>query len=61
MQVKLIESMNGNKPPRYVKLKINKPVGGVKQFDPNLSNTQACECDPTTAYPCGPDSYCLNR
>ncbi|XP_014223771.1 histone-lysine N-methyltransferase NSD2-like isoform X1 [Trichogramma pretiosum] len=47
------------KPPPYVKLKINKPVGNVKIPEPD--SMQACECDPNQPYPCSPESDCLNR
>lgn len=50
-----------NKPPPYIKLKFNKPVGNVRMFDGNSSNTTPCSCDPSVKDPCGPDSRCLNR
>ncbi|CAH0555529.1 unnamed protein product [Brassicogethes aeneus] len=56
-----IKRQNLSKIPPYIKIKVNKPVGNVRQFDPNLSNTTPCECDPKAAQPCGPDSDCLNR
>ncbi|XP_018319115.1 uncharacterized protein LOC108732676 isoform X2 [Agrilus planipennis] len=55
------EVKNGLKPPPYIKIKVNKPVGSVKQNDGNTSNTTACECDPKQPFPCGPDSDCINR
>lgn len=55
------ESLNSQKPPHYIRIKVNKPVGNVRVFDMNLSNTTACECDPNKRNPCGPDSDCLNR
>ncbi|KAK4875319.1 hypothetical protein RN001_011741 [Aquatica leii] len=49
------------KPPPYIKVKINRPVGNVRQFDGNVSNTTSCECNPLQENPCGPDSDCINR
>lgn len=49
------------KPPAYVKIKSNKPVGNVRQFDGNTSNSTPCNCDANEPFPCGPDSDCLNR
>lgn len=54
------EINSGLKPPHYIKIKVNKPVGNVRVFDGNISCTQ-CECDPNQPNPCGPDSNCLNR
>lgn len=59
--VKEAEMKANLKPPPYVKIKYNKPVGNVKQFDGNTSNTTACGCNPDGPFPCGPDSDCLNR
>ncbi|VEN39926.1 unnamed protein product [Callosobruchus maculatus] len=56
-----VESPNSQKPPPYIKIKVNKPVGNVRQLDLDLSNTTACNCDPNQKNPCGPDSDCLNR
>ncbi|KRT86397.1 PHD finger motif containing protein [Oryctes borbonicus] len=50
-----------HKPPPYIKIKVNRPVGNVRQFDGNVSNTTPCECDPKSKNPCGADSDCLNR
>lgn len=49
------------KPPNYVKLKTNKPVGNVRIVEMNLSSLTPCECDPKKDNPCAPDSDCLNR
>ncbi|XP_022903665.2 histone-lysine N-methyltransferase NSD2 [Onthophagus taurus] len=49
------------RPPPYVKIKVNRPVGNVRQFDGNISNTTPCECSKLQENPCGPDSDCLNR
>nr|XP_023029170.1 uncharacterized protein LOC111517303 [Leptinotarsa decemlineata]XP_023029171.1 uncharacterized protein LOC111517303 [Leptinotarsa decemlineata]XP_023029172.1 uncharacterized protein LOC111517303 [Leptinotarsa decemlineata] len=56
-----VESLNSQKPPPYIKIKVNKPVGNVRQMELDLSNTTACECDPSQPHPCGPDTDCLNR
>ncbi|CAH1969553.1 unnamed protein product [Acanthoscelides obtectus] len=56
-----VESPSSQKPPPYIKIKVNKPVGNVRQLDLDLSNTTACNCDPNQENPCGPDSDCLNR
>nr|CAH7733445.1 unnamed protein product [Callosobruchus chinensis] len=56
-----VESLNSQKPPPYIKIKVNKPVGNVRQLDLDLSNTTPCNCDPNQKNPCGPDSDCLNR
>lgn len=55
------EIKTGLKPPPYIRIKVNKPVGNVRLFDGNVSNTTSCECNPNQANPCGPDSDCLNR
>ncbi|KAJ8980552.1 hypothetical protein NQ317_001059 [Molorchus minor] len=55
------ESQTSLKPPPYIKIKVNKPVGNVRQLDLDLSSTNACECNPHQPNPCGPDSDCLNR
>ncbi|XP_043276284.1 histone-lysine N-methyltransferase NSD2 [Venturia canescens] len=47
------------RPPPYVKLKINKPVGNVKPAE--VESIGACDCDPKWDHPCAPDSDCLNR
>ncbi|XP_050428215.1 histone-lysine N-methyltransferase NSD2-like isoform X2 [Adelges cooleyi] len=47
-------------PPKYTKIKFNKPVGNVK-MESNLITMTSCECDPTKPNPCGPGSDCLNR
>ncbi|CAH1155865.1 unnamed protein product [Phaedon cochleariae] len=55
------ESLNSQKPPPYIKIKVNKPVGNVRYMELDLSNTTACDCNPRKRNPCGPDSDCLNR
>ncbi|XP_014480205.1 PREDICTED: histone-lysine N-methyltransferase NSD2 isoform X2 [Dinoponera quadriceps] len=49
----------GLKPPPYVKLKVNKPVGNVKPVE--VESIVACECDPAWDDPCAPGTDCLNR
>ncbi|XP_011260373.1 histone-lysine N-methyltransferase NSD2 [Camponotus floridanus] len=49
----------GLKPPSYVKLKVNKPVGNVKPVE--VEGIVACECDPNWDNPCAPGTDCLNR
>ncbi|KAF0298562.1 Histone-lysine N-methyltransferase, H3 lysine-36 and H4 lysine-20 specific [Amphibalanus amphitrite] len=49
------------RPPSYIKIKTNKPVGGVKLSNGDVSQATACGCRPTDERPCGPDSSCLNR
>ncbi|KAF5304180.1 hypothetical protein FQR65_LT08074 [Abscondita terminalis] len=49
------------KPPPYIKVRVNRPVGNARQFDGNVSNTTSCECNPSQENPCGPDSVCINR
>ncbi|KAK9880140.1 hypothetical protein WA026_008655 [Henosepilachna vigintioctopunctata] len=56
-----IEINNGLKPPSYVRIKVNRPVGNARVFDGNLSNTTSCDCDPREPNPCGPNTNCLNR
>uniref|UniRef100_A0A1B6KAF0 Histone-lysine N-methyltransferase n=2 Tax=Graphocephala atropunctata TaxID=36148 RepID=A0A1B6KAF0_9HEMI len=51
----------GMKPPNYVKLKTNKPVGNVRMLEMNVSSLTPCECDPHSKAPCAPESDCLNR
>lgn len=56
-----VESITSLKPPPYIRIKVNKPVGNVRHMDLDLSSTNACECDPNKPHPCGPESDCLNR
>ncbi|XP_011707268.1 PREDICTED: histone-lysine N-methyltransferase NSD2 isoform X2 [Wasmannia auropunctata] len=49
----------GLKPPPYVKLKVNKPVGNVRPAE--VESIVACECDPEWDNPCAPGTDCLNR
>ncbi|KAJ8920113.1 hypothetical protein NQ315_011769 [Exocentrus adspersus] len=56
-----VESVSSLKPPPYIRIKVNKPVGNVRHLDLDLSSTNACECDPHKPHPCGPESDCLNR
>lgn len=56
-----VESLNSLKPPPYIRIKANRPVGNVRHMDLDLSSTTSCECDPRKPNPCEPDSDCLNR
>ncbi|CAG0902080.1 unnamed protein product [Darwinula stevensoni] len=47
------------KPPPYVKLKTNKPVGKVKVIEVDPSTLTPCDCDPNDAAPC--TDSCINR
>ncbi|CAK9827707.1 Histone-lysine N-methyltransferase NSD2 [Anthophora retusa] len=49
----------GLKPPHYVKLKVNKPVGNVKPAE--VESIVACDCDADWENPCAPGTDCLNR
>ncbi|XP_029047985.2 histone-lysine N-methyltransferase NSD2 isoform X2 [Osmia bicornis bicornis] len=49
----------GLKPPPYVKLKVNKPVGNVKPAE--VESIVACDCDAEWDNPCAPGTDCLNR
>lgn len=49
----------GLKPPPYVKLKVNKPVGNVKPVE--VESIAACDCDADWDNPCAPETDCLNR
>lgn len=55
------ETRPGLKPPYYIKIKTNKPVGAVRMMEANVSSMTPCECDPNSNNPCAPDSDCLNR
>lgn len=49
------------KPPPYIRIRINRPVKNVKPSDLNVSNTNACNCREYMPNPCGANSDCLNR
>lgn len=49
------------KPPKFIRIKLNKPFGNVKITDVGTSNMTPCECDPNQHNPCGPGSDCINR
>lgn len=51
----------GMKPPHYIRIKFNRPVGNVRVIDADTSSTTPCDCDPISDSPCGPDTDCLNR
>ncbi|XP_047737165.1 uncharacterized protein LOC108680821 isoform X3 [Hyalella azteca] len=47
------------KPPPFVRIDTNRPVGNVKRQE--LELPPKCDCDPLSASPCGPNSNCINR
>ena len=51
------------KPPMYIKIKVNQPVGNVPKINPNLDldHLTKCECDSKSEAPCSSDTDCLNR
>ncbi|XP_024083584.1 histone-lysine N-methyltransferase NSD2 isoform X2 [Cimex lectularius] len=49
------------KPPKYIKIQVNKPYSSVKNIELDSNSITPCECDPKQDNPCGPDSNCLNR
>ncbi|XP_057325332.1 histone-lysine N-methyltransferase NSD2 isoform X2 [Microplitis mediator] len=53
------DELRSIKPPPYVKLRVNKPVGNVKPAE--VESIVACECDPEWDTPCDANSDCLNR
>ncbi|XP_046382551.1 histone-lysine N-methyltransferase NSD2 [Ischnura elegans] len=50
-----------SKPPRFVRIKTNKPVGDVKPFETVHASYTPCDCDPKTEKPCSQEPNCLNR
>lgn len=60
-KISIREAVIGMKPPSYVKLRTNRPVGGVKLLNSDATPTTACDCSAHDAHPCGPDSSCINR
>ncbi|XP_071441808.1 histone-lysine N-methyltransferase NSD2 isoform X2 [Hetaerina americana] len=52
---------NSSKPPRFVRIKMNKPVGDVKPFESVHASYTPCDCDPKTEKPCSQEPNCLNR
>lgn len=50
-------------PPKYVKLKVNRAIGGAIAFGKSgaKAGPSKCDCDPNSERPCAPDSDCLNR
>lgn len=55
------EARPGMKPPSYIRIKCNKPVGIVRVYEADPSSMTPCDCDPKSANPCGADTDCLNR
>ncbi|XP_026815267.1 histone-lysine N-methyltransferase NSD3-like isoform X2 [Rhopalosiphum maidis] len=49
------------KPPKFTRIKFNKPIGNVKNMEFDITPMTPCECDPTKPNPCGPGSDCINR
>ncbi|XP_045136692.1 histone-lysine N-methyltransferase NSD2-like isoform X4 [Portunus trituberculatus] len=55
-------SEKGNlKPPPYVRLDANRPVGNVRLSKVDLAAVNRCDCEPNSENPCGSDEKCLNR
>ncbi|KAK3892537.1 hypothetical protein Pcinc_003613 [Petrolisthes cinctipes] len=55
-------SEKGNlKPPPYVRIDTNRPVGNVRLNKLDLAAVNRCDCDPNSEKPCGSDEVCLNR
>lgn len=55
-------SEKGNlKPPPYVRIDSNRPVGNVRLNKLDLAAVNRCDCDPNSENPCGSDEKCLNR
>ncbi|XP_055551552.1 nuclear receptor binding SET domain protein isoform X2 [Wyeomyia smithii] len=50
-------------PPMYVKIKSSKYIPPLKQptYGKDSAEDNVCECSPSDADPCGPDSNCINR
>ncbi|XP_069178119.1 histone-lysine N-methyltransferase NSD2 isoform X3 [Procambarus clarkii] len=61
-QLELRWSEKGNlKPPPYVRIDSNRPVGNVRLSKIDLAAVNRCDCDPNSENPCGSDEKCLNR
>ncbi|KAG7170657.1 histone-lysine N-methyltransferase Nsd1-like [Homarus americanus] len=55
-------SEKGNlKPPPYVRIDSNRPVGNIRLSKLDLAAVNRCDCDPYSENPCGSDEKCLNR
>ncbi|XP_077293329.1 nuclear receptor binding SET domain protein [Arctopsyche grandis] len=50
-------------PPKYVKLKVNRAIGGAIATSKlgAKGGVSRCDCDPSSEKPCAPDTDCLNR
>lgn len=61
-QLEAVRSGKGKlKPPPYVRIDSNRPVGNVRLNKLDLGAVNRCECDPFSENPCGSDEKCLNR
>ncbi|KAK7065598.1 Histone-lysine N-methyltransferase, H3 lysine-36 and H4 lysine-20 specific, partial [Halocaridina rubra] len=61
-QLEAVRSGKGNlKPPPYVKIDSNRPVGNVRLNKLDLAAVNRCDCNPYSENPCGSDEKCLNR
>ncbi|XP_053652299.1 histone-lysine N-methyltransferase NSD3 isoform X2 [Cherax quadricarinatus] len=61
-QLEIRWSEKGNlKPPPYVRIDSNRPVGNVRLNKIDLAAVNRCDCDPNSENPCGSDEKCLNR
>ncbi|XP_014272236.1 histone-lysine N-methyltransferase NSD3 isoform X1 [Halyomorpha halys] len=50
------------KPPKFVKIQSNRFYGNVNKIIDSKENVATtCDCNPTEADPCGPESDCINR
>lgn len=55
-------SEKGNlKPPPYIRIDTNRPVGNVRLSKVDLAAVNRCDCEPNSDNPCGSDEKCLNR
>ncbi|XP_068201103.1 histone-lysine N-methyltransferase NSD2-like isoform X2 [Palaemon carinicauda] len=61
-QLEAVRSGKGKlKPPPYIRIDSNRPVGNVRLNKLDLGAVNRCECDPFSENPCGSDEKCLNR
>lgn len=49
------------KPPPYIRIDTNRPVGNVRLSKVDLAAVNRCDCEPNSDNPCGSDEKCLNR
>ncbi|XP_025406749.1 uncharacterized protein LOC112680773 isoform X2 [Sipha flava] len=57
----IVAKKYSTRPPKFVRIKFNKPFGNVKNMELNTNTMTPCECDSTKPNPCGPGSDCINR